>query len=119
MATITTGTFFLGRKPARADSDGGEFQLTLHVVDRQGPRAVEPYVLRWSGADAKRWWAEHGASLGAGTPLLLTLLNPRSFPGVHSPETHATVQSCALAPVAPSWRTHAQRAGNQFQPAAA
>jgi hypothetical protein len=112
MTTITTGTFFVGRKPARTDCDGDEFQLTLSLVDRQGPRAVEPYVVRWSGADAKQWWDEHGAHIGAGTPLTLTLINPRSFPGVHSPETHATVKSCALAPIAPSWMrsTEQQRA---------
>lgn len=115
MPTITTGTFFMARKPARVGSaDGGEFQLTLNLVDRQGQHATEPYVVRWTGTDAKHWWDEHGARIGAGTPLAMTLINPRSFPGMHSPETHATVKTCALAPVAPSWTR--RPAGNNAQP---
>lgn len=103
MPTITTGLFFVGKdrptQPAVSThkDDTGTFVLKLRVVDNQGPRRVESYVVRWTGAEAQAWHAEHGA-LPAGTPLALELVNPRSIPGQFAPETHAQVQACRLMP---------------------
>jgi hypothetical protein len=106
MPTTTTGTFFVRKTRPRVEGAGSAFKLTLFVLDKQA-HGAEPYAVTWTGDLAAHWWREHGARIHAGTPLALVLHNPRSFPGMNSPETHATVHSCALAPLAPSWQAHA------------
>lgn len=103
MPTITTGLFFVSRQRASATDSPDGFVLTLRIVDNQGPGKVEPYVVTWAGAAARNWWREHEHHLQPGQPLALELVNPRSFPGMRAPETHAVVTRCELAPVAPSW----------------
>lgn len=105
MPTITTGMFFVARKPpTTGTAPDGAFQLTLLVKDNQGDHKVEPYVVKWTGNAAKNWWQEHHQHLQPGQPLALELHNPRSFVGARgAPETHAVVLRCELAPVAPSW----------------
>lgn len=99
MATLTTGVFFVARaRPETGTDASGNFTLRLRVIDRQGPQRVEPYVLTWAGPAAALWFNEHGHQLQPGQPLSLELVNPRSHPGMRSPETHATVARCALAP---------------------
>lgn len=110
MPTITTGTFYVTRQAVTASVEGGTFTITLHLVDRQGAHQVEPYVAQWRGEAARTWWQEHQQQVRPGTPLNLVLHNPRSFPGPRSPETHATVHSCDLAPLAPTWPPGASRA---------
>ena len=103
MPTKTYGTFFVAKdRPSRAAArtefaESGTFVLTLRVVDNQGPRRVESYVVRWTGADARIWWDSH-RPLKAGDPLSLELVNPRSFLGVNAPEIHADITSCRMLP---------------------
>jgi hypothetical protein len=103
MTTTTTGVFFVGKdrpgRPAVSEhtSDQSEFVLKMRLIDNQGPRAVEVYVVRWVGPDAAGWRARH-PGLKAGDALRLELINPRSMPGAHAPETHATISSCELLP---------------------
>lgn len=106
MTTTTIGTFYLRKQqPVEATADERGFRLTLRLLDRQGPGAVEPYVATWRGPEAKAWWARHAQELTPGTPLQLQLHNPRSFTGPRGqPETHASVVRLELAPLAPSWR---------------
>lgn len=108
MTTTTTGLFFVGKdhpmRPAVSEhkNDAGAFVLKMRVVDNQGPRAVEVYVVRWVGPEAAAWREKH-RSLKAGDALRLVLANPRSMPGVHAPEIHAAISSCELLPA----RSHA------------
>lgn len=118
MTTVTTGVFFVARKPPEATWEGDAFTLTLRLVDRQGPGVSEGYVVRWRGNHAHTWWHEHCNRLQPGTPLKVVLHNPRSFPGRIQPETHATVFTCELAPPAPSHLASTQRAGEQQPPRA-
>ena len=98
MTTITTGLFFVSRTPAIARPDPAlGFVLTLHLIDNQGEHKKEPYVVRWTGEQARAFWTAHGA-LAAGTPLEVELRNPRSFMGGRSPEIHAQVVRCELKP---------------------
>lgn len=102
MPTTTIGLFFVGkdfptRKAFSTHLDGETFILKLRVVDNQGPRRVEAYVVRWAGPEARGWWDANGP-LKAGDPLSLELVNPRSFPGLHAPEIHADVVKCRLMP---------------------
>ncbi|KQX34664.1 hypothetical protein [Variovorax sp. Root434] len=103
MTTTTTGLFFVGKdypsRPAVTEhrNDAGDFVLKMRVVDNQGPRAVEGYVVRWIGPEAAAWRARHPA-LKAGDALRLELINPRSMPGVHTPEIHAAIRACELMP---------------------
>lgn len=103
MPTVTSGLFFVAKdRPGRAAASAapaadGSFAVTLRVVDNQGPRRVEPYVVRWAGAEASAWWDAH-APLKAGDALALELLNPRAFPGFNAPEIHAEVSCCRLMP---------------------
>lgn len=109
MPTVTTGTFFLARQRCveTSSSATGEFRLQLRLVDRQGPGRTEPYVVTWSGPAAQQWHAQHQHALVPGRGLQVRLLNPRSMQGLHAPETHAAVESCSLAPLAPSWQPSA------------
>lgn len=117
MPTITTGVFFVGKQPPQWSVEGDQFVLTLRVVDNQGPGRVEPYMVRWVGEAARTWWSEHQGLMTAGRPLHLQLVNPRSFPGLRAPETHATVAQCSLAPLAPSWQgQNTQRAQEAQHP---
>jgi hypothetical protein len=103
MTTTTTGVFFVGKdhpsRPAVSEhkNDAGAFVLKMRLIDNQGPRAVEVYVVRWVGSEAAAWRARH-ASLKAGDALRLELINPRSMPGAHAPEIHAAITSCELLP---------------------
>lgn len=103
MPTTTTGLFFVARDYANRaafsthNDPDGTFILKVRVVDNQGPQRVEAYVVRWTGPQAKAFWDKHGP-LKPGTALELELLNPRSFPGLRSPEIHATVKQCRLMP---------------------
>jgi hypothetical protein len=103
MTTTTNGVFFVGSdRPGRPavrqhKSDAGDFVLKLRVVDNQGPRAKEIYVVRWIGLDAAAWRDKHPA-LKAGDALRLELTNPRSMPGAHAPEIHAAIRTCELLP---------------------
>jgi len=103
MTTTTTGVFFVGKdrpgRPAISEhkSDAGEFVLKMRLIDNQGPRAVEIYVVRWIGPAAAAWRAQH-SDLSAGDALRLVLTNPRAMPGAMSPETHAAICSCELLP---------------------
>lgn len=103
MTTTTTGLFFVGKnhptRPAVTEhtNDAGAFVLKMRVVDNQGPRAVEGYVVRWVGPEAAAWRAKHPA-LKAGDALRLELINPRSMPGAHAPEIHAAIRACELMP---------------------
>lgn len=112
MPTVTTGVFFVARKPPEATWEDDAFTLTLRLVDRQGPGVSEGYVVRWRGNHAHTWWHEHCNRLQPGTPLKVVLHNPRSWPGRIQPETHATVFTCELAPLAPSWHANTQRPTN-------
>lgn len=116
MPTTTTGVFFVARQLPASSCEGEEFVLTLRVIDRQGPGRAEPYCARWVGEVARAWWLKNKAQIQAGTPLAMVLHNPRTFPGLRAPETHAAVHTCELAPVAPSWQTHAAR-NQQQEPA--
>lgn len=109
MPTVTTGLFFVARRLPTAEVKADEFTLTLHLIDRQAPGCAEPYVARWKGNYARTWWDEHNKRIQPGTPLRVVLHNPRTFPGLRAPETHATVHSCELAPLAPSWLASAAR----------
>jgi hypothetical protein len=102
MPTTTVGLFFVrqGRasNPAVSThrSDDGQFVLQMRLLDHQGPHK-EGYVVRWIGEDARAFHAAH-PDLKAGDALSLDLLNPRSLPGLQSPEIHATVRGCRLMP---------------------
>lgn len=102
MTTKTIGTFFVGKDyPGRKAWDtrveGDTFTLSLRLIDNQGPRCVEPYVVRWRGPEARAWWHTHGP-LKAGDALALELENPRSFQGMRTPEIQANVVRCELLP---------------------
>lgn len=103
MPTVTSGTFFISRdRPARpAVSAGsgpdGAFTLTMRVVDNQGPRRLELYVVRWTGEAARQWWARN-VPLEAGDALSLRLVNPRSFVTYSVPEIQADVTHCERLP---------------------
>jgi hypothetical protein len=103
MTTTTTGVFFVGKdrpgRPAVSEhkSDAGEFVLKMRLIDNQGPRAVEVYVVRWIGPAAAAWRAQH-RDLKAGDALRLELANPRSMPGAQAPEIHAAIKACELLP---------------------
>jgi len=103
VTTTTTGLFFIGKdRPGRAAvsatrNDADAFVLTMRVVDNQGPRAVEGYVVRWIGPEAAAWREKH-QNLKAGDALRLVLTNPRSMPGTFAPEIHAAIASCELLP---------------------
>ncbi len=106
MPTVTTGTFFLARQRSVETATGpdGQFRLQLRVVDRQGPGITEPYVVVWRGPAAQEWHGQHRDALVPGRGLKLRLVNPRTLLGIHAPETHASVEACDLAPLAPSWQ---------------
>ncbi|WP_295978928.1 hypothetical protein [uncultured Variovorax sp.] len=112
MTTTTTGLFFVGKdhptRPAVSEhkNDAGAFVLKMRVVDNQGPRAVEVYVVRWVGPEAAAWREQH-RSLKAGDALRLVLTNPRSMPGAHAPEIHAAITSCELLPARAPASAHA------------
>lgn len=109
MATITTGVFFLRKAyGVEVAHDAQGFKLTLRLLDRSQPGAVEAYVVTWRGEEAQAWYAAHGAQLRAGIPLEISLRNPRSFPVPGSTETRASVISLKLAPLAPSWMVSPQ-----------
>lgn len=103
MTTTTTGVFFVDKdrsgRPAVSEhkSDAGEFVLKMRLIDNQGKRAVEIYVVRWIGADAAAWRAQH-RDLKAGDALRLELTKPRSMPGAQAPEIHAAISKCELRP---------------------
>ena len=103
MTTTTTGVFFVGKdrpgRPAVSDykTDAGEFVLKMRLIDNQGPRAVEVYVVRWIGPAAAAWRSHH-RNLKAGDALHLELMNPRSMPGAQAPEIHAAIKTCELLP---------------------
>lgn len=109
MATLTTGLFIVTRhRPVVEAPNDAPFRVTLCVFDRQGPRAVENYRVTWQGEEARAWWQAHGEHVTSGTPLRLTLENPRSFPHIATgSEIHAAVRSCELAPLPPSHAHHA------------
>lgn len=103
MPTTVTGTFFVVKdapqRPATSthhDPAQG-FILKMRVIDNQGPRALEPWVVRWVGPEAEAWWRQH-AQLKAGDALALEVINPRSFPGIRASEIHAHVRTCRLLP---------------------
>lgn len=105
MPTTTTGIFFVRKQRfAETSRDDNGFRLVLRLLDRQGPGATEAYAVTWRGAEAESWWREHASRIGPGTPLQVELHNPRSFPGLTGPETHASAHSLSLAPTAPSWQ---------------
>ena len=112
MTTTTTGLFFVGKnypsRPAVSEhkNDAGDFVLKMRVVDNQGPRAVEVYVVRWIGPEAEAWRAQH-RGLKAGDALRMVLTNPRSMPGAHAPEIHAAITSCELLPARAPAPAHA------------
>ena len=112
MTTTTTGVFFVGKdhptRPAVSEhrNDAGDFVLKLRVVDNQGPRAVEVYIVRWVGESAAAWREKH-RHLKAGDALRLVLTNPRSMPGAHAPEIHAAISSCELLPARTPAAAHA------------
>jgi len=103
MPTTTLGLFFVGRDSGTQKAysthvdDDKQFVLKLRVVDNQGTRRIEPYVVRWKGSEAQAWWNTHGP-LKAGDALSLELVNPRSFPGLRAPEIHADIARCRLLP---------------------
>lgn len=106
MPTITQGLFFVARdggasRPNASThrDDNGAFVLRLRVVDNQGPRKVEPYVVRWIGPAAESWWSTN-APLKAGDPLVLELENPRAMTiaGDVVPSIAAHVRTCHKAP---------------------
>ncbi len=95
------GILFLGAtRPLASTAADGSFQLTLLVMDRQGPHRVEPWRVTWTGDAARAWWGRHGAALAKGQPLALELMGLRTYINGRfgGAETHATVLSCELAP---------------------
>lgn len=101
-AMAASGLLFLGKRGASVQhAADGTFFLLLFAHDRISAHRLEPWLLRWEGAEAKAFWAAHGHQLQPGTPLHITATRLRTFntgQGL-SPEVHAAVLSCALAPL--------------------
>lgn len=95
-----TGTLYMSKtRPLASTAADGTFQLTLLAMDRIGPHKVEPWHLTWSGPEAKEFWLAHQHELKPGQPLHFCATGVQSFARKGwAPETHARVQSCALAP---------------------
>ncbi|MGP1682859.1 MAG: hypothetical protein ACTS8S_11090, partial [Giesbergeria sp.] len=57
------------------------------------------WLLIWRGADARAFWAAHGAEcLASGTPLLVQAHHLRAHASGRAPEITAHVFSCEIAP---------------------
>lgn len=101
-AMAASGMLFLGKRGATASHlADGTFYLLMFAHDRISALRLEPWLLRWDGADAEAFWAAHRTDLVPGTPLNVTTTRLRTFNTGHglSPEVHAVVLSCALAPL--------------------
>lgn len=101
-AMAASGMLFLGKrgaKPSRTAS--GDFFLLLFAHDRISAHRLEPWLLRWEGDEAEKFWSHHAPRLQPGQPLQVTATRLRTFNTGNglSPEVHATVLACALAPL--------------------
>ncbi|MBD9395167.1 hypothetical protein [Acidovorax sp. ACV01] len=83
-----TGTLYMSKQRPTVNTErDGAFRLELVLVDNMGRNPhtgfeeKEAYRVRWAGADAQAFWAEHRANLTAGTPLHVELERLRAHPG--------------------------------------
>ncbi len=94
------GLVFLAKsRPLAGPAANGTFQLSLMVMDRQGPLSVEPWRITWTGEEAHTFWTECNAVLTPGQPLRVSAHRIRAFNPRHgAPEIHAIAQWIKLAP---------------------
>lgn len=89
-------------RPRTTTAADGTFQLTLPLRDNQGTHRVEPWLVLWTGDEAKAWWQANGAALAPGSSLVVTLTHLRAHGTTgrfgEAPEIHARVQRLELAP---------------------
>lgn len=101
MPTTVTALMFMPRaRPEASTARDGTFQLTLRLLDRQGPCRVESWLAHWAGPAAQAWWAQHKDHLPPGTPLRVQLSGPRTHFDrlARAPEIHARVEALAIEP---------------------
>lgn len=70
------------------------------------------FSAQWLGADAVRFLADHQQELKPGRCLDLEIYNVRPV----NSEIRASVKSCQLAPLAPSWIAHEEKLRQQSPP---
>lgn len=119
-----SGLLYLARRRPVADfGPDGEFRLTLSLVDNLGHGRVEGYCVRWSGPQAKAFWAAQQGALVPGAVLSVELerlqlcmvggrnglpelraralrleVVPKTARGVHSPVESARASGCFVGP---------------------
>lgn len=102
-AMAASGMLFLGKRGATAGHlADGTFYLLMFAHDRISAHRLEPWLLRWDGPEAEAFWQAHRADLTPGTPLNIKATRLRTFVTAghgQSPEVHAVVLACALAPL--------------------
>jgi len=107
-AMAASGMLFLGKRGAKPNrTASGDFFLLLFAHDRISAHRLEPWLLRWEGKEAEAFWSKHAPHLQPGQPLQVTATRLRTFNTSNtsntanglSPEVHATVLACALAPL--------------------
>lgn len=99
-----TGQLYIGKgRPVAETSADGVFRLTLALIDNLGDGTKERYRVRWSGPQARDFWAAHGDALLPGAVLRAHLTHLHQYAGSawpHTAELHARVVDLALvAPV--------------------
>ena len=126
-----TGTLYMSKQhPIVGTDHDGAFRVELVLVDNMGRNPHtgredrEAYRVRWSGPEAQAFWAEHGRSIKAGTPLHVQLQRLQAAPGPQSyppmPELRARAVSIQIAPQRlPAQREQLPKAEHCAQPAAA
>ena len=88
-------------RPQAQRAADGTFTVVLLVMDRQGPRQVEPWRVTYSGEAAHAWWQAEGSSLQPGDIVFFagTSASGISHVGIyvgggqfiHSPNSRSTV----------------------------
>ena len=80
----------------------------MHLRDTSGLFA-DTLTVKWMGEDALTFLAEHYDAMPPGRCLDLQINGLRAFGHV----VRARVQSCSLAPLAPSWKRPAPTPGSE------
>lgn len=104
-----TGTLYMSKQRPTADTErDGAFRLELVLVDNMGRNPhtqrdeKEAYRVRWTGAEAKAFWAANSNNLPAGTPLHVELERLRAHPGPNAfppvPELRARAKKIEILP---------------------
>ena len=116
------GTLFLAKaRPVVDAGPGGEFRLTLALIDNLGGGHKEGYRVRWTGPEARAFWDAQQAHLLPGAVLRAELSHLRQHLGgayPFTPELRARVVRLEVVPkAAPAAPTPTSTPCGQHAPA--